>query len=64
MPGIAIGNCIPFNRGGVNWSSYWAQQIKTSSDVNDAIMTEDEESFIVSEETVVGNATLYYLQTE
>ena len=24
MPGIAIGNCIPFNRGGVNWSSYWA----------------------------------------
>jgi len=24
MPGIAIGNCIPFNRGGVSWSSYWA----------------------------------------
>jgi len=24
MPGIAIGNCIPFNRGGVNWSTYWA----------------------------------------
>jgi len=23
MPGIAIGNCIPFNRGGVSWSSYW-----------------------------------------
>ncbi len=23
MPGIAIGNCIPFNRGGVNWSTYW-----------------------------------------
>jgi len=23
MPGIAIGNCIPFNRGGVSWSTYW-----------------------------------------
>lgn len=50
--------------GGRSWGSYWTQQIKTSSDVNDAIMTEDEESFIVSEETVEGNATLYYLQTE
>jgi len=50
--------------GGNPWLSYWAQQIKTSSDVNDAIMTEDEESFIVSEETVEGNVTLYYLQTE
>jgi len=63
MPGIGISNAIPFNKG-VSWTSYWAQQIKTSSDVNDAIMTEDEESFIVSEETVKGNATLYYLQTE
>ena len=29
MPGIAIGNCIPFNRGGVNWSTYWATRNPT-----------------------------------
>jgi len=30
MPGIAIGNCIPFNRGGVSWSSYWATLISAT----------------------------------
>jgi len=30
MPGIAIGNCIPFNRGGVDWSSYWATLISAT----------------------------------
>jgi len=31
MPGIAIGNCIPFNRGGVSWSSYWTPQKEPSN---------------------------------
>jgi peptidoglycan/xylan/chitin deacetylase (PgdA/CDA1 family) len=44
MPGIAIGNCIPFNRGGVSWSSYWTT--RTPSDlaltvVSDVSITAD-----------------------
>jgi len=30
MPGISIGNCIPFNMGGISWSSYWTTRIPTA----------------------------------
>jgi len=61
MPGIAIGNCIPFNRGGVSWSSYWALNNKVLflwtgkfdgnnllSDIDDTVITVTGKDFSTS----------------
>ena len=62
MPGISVSKiCVPFGGGGINWSSYWATLILET--IYDAILTEDNQSFIIIEAPIEGDF-VYYLQQE